>query len=62
MCGSPASTDLRGGHRVTGVPTATVGKLITAIVRTERFSEGHVRAVREAGLLVAILRRLSGFL
>ncbi len=27
MCGSAARTDLRGGHRVTGVPTATSDEL-----------------------------------
>jgi ADP-ribosyl-[dinitrogen reductase] hydrolase len=37
----------------------TLRKLITAHIRTDRFSEGHLASVIESGLMAAILHRLA---
>jgi hypothetical protein len=46
-------------ERVDGADFETVRKLLTAHIRGERFTEGHLLAVFEKGHIVRLLRRLK---
>ena len=43
-------------------PVEDIGKLITAIVRSDRFVEGSIAGAFESGLLLGIARRAAALL
>ena len=42
-------------------PIADMPRLVTAIVRSERFSEGSIEGAVQSGLVAAIVERLRGW-
>jgi hypothetical protein len=56
--GSEAGRRLSSGpEAVTSATAADLAKLLTAIIRSERFSDGSIAGAFESGLLLAICRR-----
>ena len=62
--GTPAARDLqRDPERVGRASADDLARLLTAIIRSERFGDGQIEGAFESGLLLAIARRareLSG--
>jgi hypothetical protein len=54
---TPEGDRLRDPAAVAGASEADLGRLLTAIVRSDRFTEGSLAGAFESGLLTAILRR-----
>lgn len=55
--GSPRGQELREPDAVADATPAELAMLLTAIVRSERISEGSLEGAFESGLLVAVARR-----
>jgi RimJ/RimL family protein N-acetyltransferase len=61
--GSPAGRRyLEDSSRIGDAPADDLGRLLTTIVRSDRFSEGEVLAAAESGVLAAIARRAATLL
>ena len=54
---TPRGQELRQPAPVASATPAELANLVTAIVRSERFSEGSIEGAFESGLLLAIARR-----
>ena len=54
---TPRGAELRDPAAVAGASPEELANLLTAIVRSERFSEGSLEGAFESGLLAAIARR-----
>jgi hypothetical protein len=54
---TPAGSRLRDPEAVADADAADLGRLLTAILRSDRFTEGSLAGAHESGLLTAILRR-----
>lgn len=54
---TPAGDRLRDPAAVAEASEADLGRLLTAILRSDRFTEGSLAGAYESGLLTAILRR-----
>jgi hypothetical protein len=59
---TPRGEELREPAAVATAAPEELANLLTAIVRSERFSEGSLEGAHESGLLLAIARRASGLL
>jgi len=55
--GTPEGARLRDPAAVAGASEVDLSRLLTAIVRSDRFTEGSLAGAYDSGLLIAILRR-----